>query len=471
MRYPIKNTNKCQGFAAVELLLAATLFGFISVAIIGAIIYGRQATAGSGRYERAIFLAEEGIEAVRNIKDSGFSNLSDGTYGLSQANSRWILVSNTDVTGIYSRQITISTVDSSRKTIASKVSWTAGSVARSTQLDTRLTNWRATVATPRSWANAVLDGSNNLAGTKNGIKVATQGNYAYLVMEAGNPDFFVLNVSNPAAPAIAASLDIEDSPRNIVVDGNYAYIASKNDAAELEVIDIKDPLAPKKVSSFDAPGKADAYGIKKQGNNIYLSRLDNKGDSEFMILNLANPLSPQRIGSYGVNNDARDLCVIGSNVYLGNNNESSEILVLNISLPASPLLANTIDLPGKDSVLAVRCVGNTLFVGQEGKLTAINVAVPALPVTQGTYSPPGTPSINDIASKDNEALLFLATNNKSGEMIIVNVANAALMSTHKVVDITGNNSHLLGIAYSPTLDIAVGSSQSNSQEFVIFRPN
>ena len=38
---------------------------------------------GFGRTRaRAATLADEGLEAVRNIRDANFSNLTDGTFGL-----------------------------------------------------------------------------------------------------------------------------------------------------------------------------------------------------------------------------------------------------------------------------------------------------------------------------------------------------------------------------------------------------
>src|SRR5688572_29868315 len=73
-----------QGFSVVEVLLAATVFGFLVTALIGAIVYGRASTAAAGDRARAVILAEEGVEAVRNLRDAAYANLTDGTYGLAQ---------------------------------------------------------------------------------------------------------------------------------------------------------------------------------------------------------------------------------------------------------------------------------------------------------------------------------------------------------------------------------------------------
>ena len=42
-----------RGFSPVEILLAATVFGFVVTALIGAIVYGRASTASAGERARA----------------------------------------------------------------------------------------------------------------------------------------------------------------------------------------------------------------------------------------------------------------------------------------------------------------------------------------------------------------------------------------------------------------------------------
>lgn len=136
------------GFSPVEVLLAATIFGFLATALIGAIVYGRSSTASSGEHARATALAEEGNEAVRNIRDASFGNLSDGTYGLTQSGGVWTLTGSSDTTGIFTRQINIASVDSSRKTVTTTVSWTQGPSTVQTAVVSRLTNWAAAIIPP-----------------------------------------------------------------------------------------------------------------------------------------------------------------------------------------------------------------------------------------------------------------------------------------------------------------------------------
>lgn len=135
---------KQNGFSTIEVLLASSILILIVAALMGAYIYGSESTALAGQRARAAFLAEEGLEASRNIRDSGFSNLSDGTKGLAISGNQWIFSGSSDTTdGFYTRQITISTIDSNRKQIISTITWQqnpqrTGSVT----LTTYLTNWK-----------------------------------------------------------------------------------------------------------------------------------------------------------------------------------------------------------------------------------------------------------------------------------------------------------------------------------------
>lgn len=141
-----------RGFLTIEVLLAAAVFGFVTVAVVGAFVYGRQATAGAGDYDRAAALAEEGVEAIRNIRDNNFTNLpAAGTYYLSQSGNIWSLVSSPaepTINGLYTRQVTIANVDGDRKTATVTVSWTINGKTRQATATSRLTDWQAAIVPP-----------------------------------------------------------------------------------------------------------------------------------------------------------------------------------------------------------------------------------------------------------------------------------------------------------------------------------
>lgn len=133
-----------KGFSTIEALLASTILVLIVTAFMGAFVYGSESTALAGQRARATFLAEEGLEASRNIRDAAFSNLVDGTNGLAISGNQWNFSGTSDTTdSFYTRQITISTIDSKRKQVVSNVTWQQNPQRQgSVQLTSYLTNWK-----------------------------------------------------------------------------------------------------------------------------------------------------------------------------------------------------------------------------------------------------------------------------------------------------------------------------------------
>ncbi len=145
-----RTNTKQGGFSPVEVLLAASIFGFLVTALIGALIYGRASTAQAGDGIRASLIADEGLEAVRNINDASYANLVECvcTYGLSQATNQWTFSGTSDTTDIYNRQVTITSAGTDRKAVTSTVSWTINGVTRQVAATTRFTNWRSSLGVP-----------------------------------------------------------------------------------------------------------------------------------------------------------------------------------------------------------------------------------------------------------------------------------------------------------------------------------
>jgi len=139
-----KEHSHTNGFSSVEVLLASAIFALFVTALAGAYFYGQESSALSGNRVRAVMLADEGLEAVRNIRDEAFTNLTDGTHGLAISSNQWGFSGSSDIVDIFTRQLIIATVDSDRKSVTSQITWQqnpqrSGSVAAATYF----TNWAA----------------------------------------------------------------------------------------------------------------------------------------------------------------------------------------------------------------------------------------------------------------------------------------------------------------------------------------
>lgn len=133
-----------RGFSLAEIIIAVSVFLVFVIATSGVIVNTTKQVKNSNNKERASALAEEALEASRNIRDADFNNLNNGTYGISTTGNQWNFSGSSDTVGIFNRQLTISTINSDQKKIDAKISWSdQTSLTNSLTLSTYLTNWKA----------------------------------------------------------------------------------------------------------------------------------------------------------------------------------------------------------------------------------------------------------------------------------------------------------------------------------------
>ncbi len=92
--------------------------------------------------------------------------------------------------------------------------------------------------------------------------LAVSGSYAYVfdLFDGDEGALIVIDVSNPAAPVLAGSLEIDKSPQAISISGDYAYVVD-NSSNDLKVIDVSDPTAPVLAWSLGIGGNPKAISI------------------------------------------------------------------------------------------------------------------------------------------------------------------------------------------------------------------
>jgi hypothetical protein len=104
-------------------VVSTAIIGMLVTALVGGAIYGGQSSVNAGNRQRAVLLAEEGLEAARNLRAENFSKLTDGTHGLSLASGQWALSGSSDTNGIYTRTLTIATASPGVKLVTSAITW------------------------------------------------------------------------------------------------------------------------------------------------------------------------------------------------------------------------------------------------------------------------------------------------------------------------------------------------------------
>lgn len=140
--------NNQSGQSLIELLIAMAIFTMavtgLSFLVIDSYASGRLAQ----EITAANFLAEEGLEAARSIRDHNWNGLAPGSYGLATSTENtWIFQgSSEDLSSQLkdgaTRVITVEDLGSDRKKIVSTVFWKfSEDRPQEVSLVTYLTNW------------------------------------------------------------------------------------------------------------------------------------------------------------------------------------------------------------------------------------------------------------------------------------------------------------------------------------------
>jgi hypothetical protein len=275
-------------------------------------------------------------------------------------------------------------------------------------------------------------------------------------------------MSNPATPTVVGTLTLAGTPTNIAISGNYAYVSNSSSTAELQIVNVATPAAPVLSGTYNAAGLAGGLGVYAVGTTVYLTRAANLTNDEFVIINAANPSSPVRIGGYSLNIAMNEVFVSGTTAYVATGSDTQEVLVINLTNPASLSLGTAINLAGTTDATTIAGYGTTLVVGQGTALYTVNFSTALSPTVSGTMTLPGT--VNDVAVDPTHNYAFAGTSYASGELQVINVNNIANPVILGSVNMVGSII-LTGIAYNSTLDVVPGASSNTAQEAVVFGPN
>jgi len=148
------------GIILIEALVAASILSLVLASAIGAFLLTIRTSLGNGADVQAAFLAEEGLEAMRILRDNSWSgNIASQTSGdfyLAFDGTTWQATSiNTYIDNAFERSITIfdvqrdgngdivtqgGAIDVDTKKVMVNVSWRTQSGTSTYSLSTYLTN-------------------------------------------------------------------------------------------------------------------------------------------------------------------------------------------------------------------------------------------------------------------------------------------------------------------------------------------
>jgi hypothetical protein len=464
-----------KGFVVVEALLAAcTLLLFFTV-FVGVMVYNQKSYENLSNRQRAIFLAEEGIEGARSIRDNNFDTIIDGNYGLGVTSNIWAFSGTSDTNGLFNRQINISTVATDKKQISSTVSWTSSNnVPESVSLITYLTNWAKIVTSSACWDNPAIESGLSVGSCATGREVVVQGNYAYMT-KSGTSYFSIIDITDTTDPTLVGSCartncSLSGTLNSVAVQGNYAYIASSNNSGELYVINISNKAQPTLAYTYNASGNGDGQTLWISDNRLYMTR--SSGDWELGIFNLSNPAQPALLGSLNLESTCIGLDIVGNYAYLACSDNSREFQVVDVSNPSTLSLTKryVLNLSNSDDGYSIDIIGSTAYLGRSnGYIYSINITNPLVPTLISSYNFGGT--VYRIAHPDDTTLVAVG-NSYFEEVQFVNVSDPSSMSNLSSLDVPGFASYSgQGVFYSSDLSriITAGGCDilNSNQQFLI----
>jgi hypothetical protein len=114
----------------------------------------------------------------------------------------------------------------------------------------------------------------------------------------------LVNVAVPTQPELLVEYDTPGLARRCVVQGNYIYVA--DDAAGLTILSLTGGV----VGNYNTAGLT--HDVEISGSRAYLA--DDVGG--LIVLDIANPASPQVLGTYRTPGPAQDVYLHGEDIYV-----------------------------------------------------------------------------------------------------------------------------------------------------------
>ena len=172
------------------------------------------------------------------------------------------------------------------------------------------------------------------------VGVATSGNHGFV--SRSDRRFSVLDLTTPASPTIASTVDLGLSGGQVVLLDNapatapvgvnyplksYAYVVGGTDG--IGIVDVTNPSAPTVLTPIKTTGEARDLVIDA-AKYAYIADVT----VGLVILNVADPANPTVVSTYAANGAALSVVVSGNRAYLGTDKSVEVIDITNRAAPA-----------------------------------------------------------------------------------------------------------------------------------------
>jgi hypothetical protein len=163
------------------------------------------------------------------------------------------------------------------------------------------------------------------------VGVMLQDEFAYVANNTKG--LVVVDISDPDAPEVAASLSLSGRTLKVLPHGNLLIAA--NEASGVQLVDISDPTRPSLISSLVAPGRI--FDLDQSGSLVFAAA----GKEGLLILDISNQEHPVVLSKLGLPGRSLAIRQVGHTVYLA----GTEVLAaVDVSDPRHPVLLDSTPL-------------------------------------------------------------------------------------------------------------------------------
>ncbi len=204
---------------------------------------------------------------------------------------------------------------------------------------------------------------------------------------AGGGGLHVFDISEVQQPLLVGSYDTGGFVSDIAIAGALAYVANSPvwdgttwTGSSLQVLDIGNPASPALLASYDTAGWE--MGVAESGDTAYVA----DGDGGVRVLDVSDPATPQEVGHYMTAGPAMDVVVVDDTLYVADYMQG--LLVLDVTDREAPTEMGVLKTAGHARRVVLQ--DNIAYVsGDEAGVSVVDVSQAAAPVLIEQITPAG----------------------------------------------------------------------------------
>ena len=474
------------GQSFIEVILVIAIFAIVSTGVLSFLISMSQSAKQGIEFVVASGYIKEAMEAVRSVRDRNWSEITNGTHGLTTASGYYALNGSSDVLqDIYTRTITVEDVyrsgglsgdiastgvlDTNTKKITVNVAWNIlegkpqnmdaifyvfnwqeQSWTQTLASDFEAGNENSTDITNAENGEVLLRGSDadwegleeyarfNLGG--NGDRIAmvyeeTQDLLYVLAKSTSGNDLEVFDVSNASGqvPSVARGFDLQNAV-DVAIFGVYAYVATTADTEEVVIIDTRTMT---RVGSVNIPGTENPTSVAVATDKLVIGR-QQALEQELFLYSLENVASPVFLVATELTASVSDIVVSGTSLFVSSTNDMTEIFSVRLS---DLLIEDTLDIEGTDDVKTLALRDGYLYAGLQNGTSSdflkINISNPSFLIVESSLELGA--DIFSISIDSGEGFAFLGTSHDQKELMVIDLSSFSQTTSF---DLVGTDSAL-----------------------------